>query len=166
MRLGNQSGKASNFRVPSLMLLLSFPLIVLAAPSWNDFRSQIESGKKKEALATLTKLKEEPKNSTAALVGLGYYNFIEGRNSDAEKYLLESLKTTNPLEDYAHYFLGQIYKAGGNLEEARKHFSVALQQGATDKVELDSAFELGQIAINNKKWKEAKSLWKRLERRL
>lgn len=150
----------------SFVILMTFPLLVLAAPSWTDFRQSMDQGKKKEAYEVLNKIKEEPKNSATALVGLGYYQFMEGKLAEAESAFLESLKTPNPLEDYAHYFLGQIYKSKGNLEEARKNFSIALQQGATDKVELDSAFELGQIAIENKKWKEAKSLWLRLERRL
>lgn len=161
---------SSSLRCLLSLSIFSIVSIGFAAPDMADVRNLLNQGKKTEAIAALKKINAASPTNSLPLMGLGFYNYQNGKLEDAEVYFNEALKLNSSLSDYANYFLGVIAKSRGDFEKARKHYSTALSQGASDRVEVDAAFEIAQIVTQHKNGiagqKEAKKMWQKLERRL
>ena len=83
----------------------------------------------------------------------GFFSDILGshRAKAAFKQNLESA-TLNPADASAHYNLGLIHQSRGELDQARQRFERALQ---IDAEEIDASYQLGRIALQQKKYADA-----------
>ena len=83
----------------------------------------------------------------------GYFSDIMGshRAKAAFKQNLESA-TLNPADASAHYNLGLIHQARGELDAARQRFERALE---IDPEEIDASYQLGRIARQQKRYVDA-----------
>ena len=83
----------------------------------------------------------------------GFFSDIIGshRAKAAFKQNLESA-TLNPADASAHYNLGLIHQSRGELDQARQRFTRALE---IDAEEIDASYQLGRIALQQKRYAEA-----------
>lgn len=83
----------------------------------------------------------------------GFFTDILGshRAKAAFKQNLESA-TLNPADASAHYNLGLIHQSRGELDQARQRFERALE---IDAEEIDASYQLGRIALQQKKYADA-----------
>jgi tetratricopeptide (TPR) repeat protein len=83
----------------------------------------------------------------------GFFSDIIGghRAKAAFKQNLESA-TLNPADASAHYNLGLIHQSRGELDQAQARFERALQ---IDAEEIDASYQLGRIALQQKRYPEA-----------
>ena len=83
----------------------------------------------------------------------GFFTDIMGshRAKAAFRQNLESA-TLNPADASAHYNLGLIHQSRGELDQARQRFERALE---IDAEEIDASYQLGRIALQQKKYADA-----------
>lgn len=83
----------------------------------------------------------------------------------AEKSYEALLEKKTNLQEYAHYYLGQMQQKSGRLSDAKTHFQKVLELSPNVKLQLDSQFQLAQIFISEKSYAKARSHLMTLEKR-
>jgi soluble lytic murein transglycosylase len=115
------------------------------------------------AVATST---SDPETKSLAYLGLGLTQTRLGQDKDAQVSLEQATQFKGHLDDYIHYFLGDSYARATDLEKAEKEFNLVLKSPqATPQKVYEARFELGQIAMKQKKWWAANSQFRLLQKK-
>jgi len=162
-----------NAVLPFKKILLASTLILGTSSSWANpellekVRDLKQKGKDSEAIQLLQKeLQNKPSDERKLLpfsLAMLYYN-----TGDYEKAIANFeaiLKEKNNLEEYAYFYKGMSYFKLGKLAEAQTEFKKVEQLAPNVKLKIDSISRLGQIALQQKNFKEAKSHFQKIEKR-
>ncbi|MCB0393029.1 MAG: tetratricopeptide repeat protein, partial [Bdellovibrionales bacterium] len=99
------------------------------------------------------------------LFGLGVAAYESGDFEKAKEHLTEGLSLDSRLADYYHYYLGRTLRKLDDKKGAKEHFrKVETFQPQSQKIE-DARFDLAEMAIEDKKWGEARQHLRFLERK-
>lgn len=75
------------------------------------------------------------------------------------------LKDKNNLHEYVHYFYGKLLTQKKLWHEAKVQYQKILELSPNTKLQIESQYQLAQIALEESNFKEAKKLLSKLERR-
>lgn len=170
--------KNNKIAVALLTVSLSVVTLLPTASAQSEFlikfkelREKFQASKPDDQKKSLKKVEEElAKNQdpadkklllmAKALLALDQYNY-----AIAEDTFKELLKEKHSLTEYAHYYYGMMQAQQQKWAEAKIQFKNVLDLSPNTKLLLDSQFQLGLIALEEKKYKEAKDHFSKLERR-
>lgn len=122
---------------------------------YDDAISLLQSELKKD-------LKAEDKRLVEFTLGNTY--FEKGDDVEAAKVFEEFTKKSGALEEYARYYLGKSYMRTKKNELAQKEFEKVLTLVPNAKLRIETQTLLGQLLIQEKKFKQAKAFLVKLER--
>lgn len=130
-----------------------------------DISNLPDQAKMMEALKLKTSDKEPAAVRALAYFGLGILHFNLNQDSESQTALNESISLGTRLEDYARYHLGLSYKKTGQLDLAKKELNRVANFQPPSSRAVDARFVLGEMALDQKNYKEARSLFGSMERK-
>lgn len=86
------------------------------------------------------------------------------RYDDAQEQLSKAIDENNRLKDYALFYRGLIYKQKNLINEASQDFERVLNSSAPKRLKNLARFYVGEIRLEQKKWKEARDQYEFLRR--
>ncbi len=147
--------------------ILIFSLVFLAnsqihaadsSENFKKFMKLKQSSKIGDAIDFLSekiKLETEPEKKSLEVFLLGYTQFQEFKDKEALAAFTEVTNTKSKLDDYATYYLGLTQKRTHDFVGAKNSFRKVLLSQAPDSIILESKYNLGLIAIDENKFKDA-----------
>ncbi|MGZ3803727.1 MAG: transglycosylase SLT domain-containing protein [Pseudobdellovibrionaceae bacterium] len=164
-----------NFSVTKAFVnILSLALVVTSATSFADSELQAklrelrQNGKTSEAIELLQKeiQKGEQKSERKLLpLSLAILYFDNGDYEKAIASLDQALKEKSNLEEYAYFYKGRAYFKLKKFAEAQAEFKKIDQYSPNMKLRSDSISMLGQIALQQGHFKEARNSFAKIEKR-
>ena len=95
----------------------------------------------------------EPELRALALFGAGLTSARMGQDKDAQSFFEQASQIPSPIDDYVHYFLGLSYEKTGDDARAREQFTSLMNSPRSTPLRIvDAQFEMGSIAVSEKKW--------------
>lgn len=83
----------------------------------------------------------------------------------AQKVFQDLLKEKNNLHEYVHYYYGKLLTQSRLYHEAKVQYEKILELSPNTKLQIEAQFQLARIAIEEKNFRQAKKLLRKLERR-
>lgn len=149
-----------------------FILVLIAqVRAFADFRivRSLASGQRTDEAIQVLKAKTEsssnPEERALAWFALGILHYDSGNNVESQRAMQEALHLKTRLEDFAHYYLGLSYRKTGNIPEAKRAFAKVIKHKPTSQRFTDAKFQLGEIALQEKDYREARIHFVYLERK-
>jgi soluble lytic murein transglycosylase len=151
----------------SILFFLIFALVIFTHPrlqaadsseTFKKFMKLKQSSKIGDAIDFLSekiKTEAEPEKKSLENFLLGYTQYQQFKDKEALAAFTEVIQSKSKLEDYATYFLGLTQKRSNDLAGAKNSFRKVLSSQAPDSIVLESKYNLGLIAIDEKKFKDA-----------
>ncbi|WP_413290629.1 transglycosylase SLT domain-containing protein [Bdellovibrio sp. HCB337] len=163
---------SSGFALKTLLLasLVTIGSTTSAADSelYTKLRELQQNGKSSEAIQLLQK--EIQKNSSGEdrkllpfSLAMLYYN-----SGDYEKAITafeDILKEKTNLEEYAYFYRGMAYFKLGKMTEAQNEFKKVESAAPNVKLKIDSISMMGQIALQQNAFKDARNHFQKIEKR-
>ncbi len=103
---------------------------------------------------------------TMAAFAEGIRAFQEKRDDDAITFFTQSIELKTELRDYAEYNLGMVYHRKNDLEKAKQYFQKVVYEKPPSLRKYDAQFALGEIAYEQKNYKQALVHFSTLERKM
>jgi soluble lytic murein transglycosylase len=165
-----------NFRIPDALknLLLTSALLLGSSTSLGNPELQAklrvlkQNGKQSEAIELLQQeIKKNPTGDDRRLLpfSLAMFYYDKGDYEKVVSSLDLVLKEKTNLEEYAYFYKGMAYFKLNKLAEAQTEFKRVDEHSPNVKLKIDSISMLGQIALQNKNFKEARSSFQKIEKR-
>jgi len=83
----------------------------------------------------------------------------------AQAVFEQLLKNKNNLSEYVHYYYGRLLTQKQMFPQAKVQYQKILEQSPNARMQMESQFQLAQIEIAEKNFKQARNLLAQLERR-
>jgi len=83
----------------------------------------------------------------------------------AQKVFQDLLKEKNNLHEYVHYYYGKLLTQSKLYPEAKVQYEKILELSPNTRLQVEAQFQLAQIALEQKNYREAKQLLVKLEKR-
>jgi soluble lytic murein transglycosylase len=99
----------------------------------------------------------------AFALGIIYYR--KGDSQKAATYLGESINLKTHVDDFAHFFIGEIERDNKDLNGAKLHFLTVKNHQPPSSKEAEAEIEITKIDITQSRWNDAYSLLSHLERK-
>jgi soluble lytic murein transglycosylase len=134
----------------------------------SKLRELKQSGKQREAIELLQKeIQKKTTGEDHKLLPLSLA-ILYFDNGDYEKTIAsldQALKEKSNLEEYAYFYKGMAYFKLNKLSEAQAEFKKVDGHSPNVKLKIDSISMLGQIALQQGNFKEARSHFQKIEKR-
>ena len=141
---------------------------VRAADGFAQVNEWVKAGKTDKAIEFLEKRKQSDsgeEEKSLIYFKLGQMYFDKSDWNLASENFNRVLAGKSTLEEYTHYYLGQIAVATNKLDEAEKSFRKILSLSPNVKLTIDASMALGKIHLQSKNFKQARDHFYKLERR-
>ena len=100
-----------------------------------------------------------------AFFGLGVIYYDQSNDVEAQRAFYEAINLGTRLDDYAHYYLGLSLRRAGNFKEAKREFAKVTNYNPTSQRYMDARFQSGEMALQEKDYREARAQFGFLERK-
>lgn len=159
----------SRFVSLSLKLILIFTtLSVQASSEFQIYRALASSDQVDEAIRILKTKTASPdvETRTLAYFALGVTYFEQGNDPEVQKNMLEAINLGIRIDDFAHYYIGQSFLRMGNKKEAKRELQKVMDYKPMSQRYVDARFTLGEIALEDKDYRESSHHFGYLEKKL
>lgn len=89
----------------------------------------------------------------------------QGKMELAQTIFKDLLKDKNNLHEYVHYYFGKLLSQAQLYHEAKVQYQQILELSPNARMQMEAQFQLAKINLDEKNFKQAKSLLAQLERR-
>ncbi len=108
-----------------------------------------------EFLSEKLKSETDPERKALEHFLVGYSLYQQSKDKEAMVALGEAIKAKSKIEDYALFYLAQAQRRQKDFVSAKKSFTQVLQSQASDSTMLESKYNLGLIAFEEKRFRDA-----------
>lgn len=138
---------------------------------FRQYREKFQSAKKDDQKKKLSEIDSEVGKTQDAgekkllLMAKALLATEQGHADIAEQVFKDLTSEKHNLLEYAHYYYGAMLVQEKRLSEAKNQYQKVLDLSPNAQLQMDSQFQLAKINIDEKKFKEARTLLVKLEKR-
>lgn len=177
MKKSNQNTRRP-LRILLIAILYSVQMMPMSAQAQSEvlakfrqYREKFQSAKKEDQQKKLMEIDAEiakaqdPAEKKLLLMAKALLATDQHHFEIAEQVFKDLTKEKHDLIEYAHYYYGALLVQDKRASEAKKQYQQVLDLSPNAQLQMDSQFQLAKINIDEKNYREARSLLTKLEKR-
>jgi soluble lytic murein transglycosylase len=136
-----------------------------------QYREKMQNAKKDDQDKRLAELDQEiakaqdPEEKKLLLMAKALLALDLEKTDLAQTVFQDLLKDKNNLHEYVHYYYGRLLTQKKLYHEAKVQYEKILELSPNARMQVEAQFQLAQIGLDEKNFKQAKQLLTQLERR-
>jgi soluble lytic murein transglycosylase len=138
---------------------------------FRQYREKMQKSSKEDQVKKFAEIDQEvektqdPEEKKLLLMAKALLALDLGNTDLAQQVFEDLLKSKNNLAEYVHYYYGRLLTQKQMFPQAKVQYQKILELSPNARMQMESQFQLAQIEIAEKNFKQARNLLSQLERR-